>query len=54
MFLTHQVTGSFPKRALTKGDSGLPFQVTLAKLTPNEMRPFALDPSLGSASHFLG
>ena len=23
MFLTHQVTGSFPKRALTKGDSGL-------------------------------
>lgn len=23
MFLTHQVTGSFPKSALTKGDSGL-------------------------------
>ena len=23
MFLTHRVTGSFPKSTLTKGDSGL-------------------------------
>lgn len=53
-FLTHWVTGSFPKRALTREIQVLPLQVSCSKVTPNGMTPFCLGPCLGSGSHPLG